>query len=862
MSARPYDSNANLLVDLPNMIQSVAAQRRTGVLTLTHGDGDRRQLAFQGGQLIALGGPTPGFFAKSVVWAQVLPPDQLTQCLNTLGKNVTHVEIADHLVDRKLTTRDGLLDAIDCYIEEAFADAVAWVTPAIDFSAVIPDDPWIAFQMKMGVTINPGSLLLEGLRRVDEMVAIKPLMPDPWDVLILDRAKPLPADLSEDARLVVSGWRDGIIANVLIDRSLLPPFRASAALAQLRRLGLVRSATAEELVVYADAAHSHGRQRDAYGLYRRALVMGLDSPRLHLHIAELAERFGENAVAATSYVNAATALKDPGHAVVLLRNALALTTDRLPALTALLVIYLQLGEKEDSRDLLIEIARLREAQGDLEKAVQAVKQALELGADKVSCASTLARLSAAAGDLDQAALHYELAAHAAQFANRNDEALAAWRALVALKPEHQEYAREFADLLIALDQNDEALTVVREAVRQGGSGGDDVLIPLYEMLARLDPENTSVHDWLARSYTRRRDRDGAVAQLLVVADRQDKDGDPNALAATLERIVDMGSAKPEVWARLARTRARLRQSGLAAAAWCSAIDACLALGNIPQAVDILGEALDGHQTSLPLRVRQAQVASRANHEAAAISAFRIAKDLARGAGEPAVARDMLQHLARLCPDDLIVRIELAEAAHETRDANLDLFYREVVRCAVRSGNHGFAVDFARRRMGTAQGVDALTARSELVELLRRTGDTAGELAEGKILLDLLLEHGAFEQAVQLLSRLVASHNRNADLVLQLADLYQAIDDERQSQRFYRHAVVLLQVDGHLDEARRILDQLQGQFPDDLSLALARQRIDAGQAVDWDALHQEIAADERRRLAGSMGVPTTPVPANG
>lgn len=849
-----------MLVDLPSMIQSIAAQRRSGVLTLSRPEGESRQLCFQGGQLVALGGLPVGFFAKSVVWAQVLPPDQLSPCLASLGKNVTHIQIADHLIDQKFVTRDGLLDSIDCFIEEGFAEAVSWPAPTLAFTTNQSDDPWLVYQTKLGISINPGSLLLEGLRRVDEMVAITPLMPDPWDVLVLDRAKPLPADLSDDAKRVVGGWSEGLIANVLIDRSLLPPFRACAALAQLLRGGLVRPATAEELVVYADAAHSHGRQRDAYGLYRRALAMGMNTPRLHLHLAELAERFGDKAVAATAYITAATALNDPSHAVVLLRNALALSDDRLPALTALLTIYLQQDEKDDARDQLIEIARLRELKGELDLAVQAVKQAQELGADKVSCASTLARLAAAAGDMDQAALQYELAACAAQFASRNEEALEAWRALVSLKPDHLEYARELAELLTALGNEAEAVLVLRDAIRRGATSGDDVLIPLYELLCRLDAKDTPVHDWLAQAYARRRDRDGAAAQLLVVANMHERSGDLNALAATLERIVELGSAKPEIWSRLAQTRTQLRQSGLAAAAWCSAIDASLAQGNTDHTVELLAQALDDNASCLPLRLRQAQVASRANHDAAAVAAFRIAKDLARGSEQPAVARDMLQHLARLRPDDLLIRIELAEAAHDVQDANLDLFLREVVRCAVRTGNLGFAVDFARRRMATAQGVETLAARSELVELLRRTGDTAGELAEGKILLDQFLEHGAFEQAVQFLSRMVASHNRNADLVIQLADLYQAIDDDRQAQRFYRHAVVLLQVDGHLDEARRILDQIQVQVPNDQSITMARKRIDDGQAVDWEAIRLELASDERRRLAGSMGVPATPVPA--
>lgn len=859
MTASTPNHSTSQLVDLAGMIQSIAAQRRGGVLTVTSAEREVRRLGFQGGQLVALAGPSAGFFAKALVWAQVLTPEQLTVCLGKLGKNFTHEQLAEHLLAQNLANRDGLLDAIDCYIEEGFSDAVAFANPRIEFNAELPKEPWFEFQTRLGVSINPGSLLLEGLRRQDELASITGLLPDPWDALILDRAKSPPADLSADARLVIEGWREGLIAHILLDRSLLPPFRASTTLALLLRLGLVRIATTAEVVVQADAAHSHGRHREAYGLYRRAQIMGMDSPRLHLHIAELAERFGENEVAAAAYVTAATALNDPGHAVVLLRNALSLAADRLPALAALLAIYQQLGEHEDAIGLLLEIARLNEVKGDRDQAIQAVRQAQEYGADKVVCASTLARLAAANGDTEQAALQYELAAHAAQFGGRNEEAVASWRALLALKPDNLEYARECSDLMASLGLTDDAVTVLRAAIQRGSNAGDDALIPLHEALARLDTVDSAIHDWLAQAYSRQRDRDGAVAQLLVIADMRERAGNPAALASTLERIVELGGAKAEVWVRLAQVRTTLQQSGLAAAAWCSAIDACVAQGSIKEARALFVPALENHAGYLPLRTRQALVMNRDNDPAGAADAFRAAAHLARGAGQLLTAKEMLQDLARLKPDDLVVRIELAKVARDLKDDDLGLYFREVVRLAARTGNQGLAVDYARRRVATAEGPEALAARSELVELLRRSGDSAGELSEGKTLLDQLLEQGAFEQAVQLLSRLVASHNRNADLMLQLADLFQAMDDERQAQRFYHHVVVLFQVEGRLDEARRVLDQLLVASPDDLAVPLARERIAQGQVIDWEAIRQSLAADERRRLAGTMGVPAPDAP---
>jgi tetratricopeptide (TPR) repeat protein len=189
------------------------------------------------------------------------------------------------------------------------------------------------------------------------------------------------------------------------------------------------------------------------------------------------------------------------------------------------------------------------------------------------------------------------------------------------------------------------------------------------------------------------------------------------------------------------------------------------------------------------------------------------------------------------------------------DPDLDRFYRNVVRSATRTGNFGLAVDFARRRLDTAPNDELVPVRSELVELLRRSGDAAAELAEGRALVDQLLEQGRFEDAVQILSRLVASHNRDADLVVQLADLHHAIDDSRQAHRLYRHAVVLLQADGRTEEALHTLDQLQALKPGDRTISMARERLQQGQAIDWDALRTAIAQQNRQALATT----TTPRP---
>ncbi|HEX3135044.1 MAG TPA: tetratricopeptide repeat protein, partial [Planctomycetota bacterium] len=635
----------------------------------------------------------------------------------------------------------------------------------------------------------------------------------------------------------------------------LAPFRATTALAHLRRIGLVRPATSTELVVHADAAHAHGRHREAYGLYRRALALGVDSARIHLHLGELAERFGENEAAAESYLNAGIQLTDTSSAVIALRNALRLGSNREAPLTHLLAIYTQVDEKDESVRVLMELAALFEERGDLDQAAKAVRQAQELGADPVASSMTLARLAAAEGDPEQAALQLELAAHAAQYAGRNEDAVGAWRQLLGIVPQRCEYARECAELLAGLGREQEAVDILRTNLKHQDPAGsavyEDALVAVYELLARLAPGDTAAHDWLAKAYERRRDREGATQQLRHIAASQERSGNYGALASTLERIVELGGNQTDVLTQLAKVRSKLGQDTAAGEAWVAAADAAIILGALKDARTLVTAGIEAAPGYLPLRVRQAQVASREGDQVVAASAFRAGADLAMGSGQLDAARSLLVQLRRLRPDDLVVRIQLADVTEQLKDPEAERFLRDVVRCAVRGNNQGMGLFYARRRVAHV-GQPGFEARAELVELLRRSGDHAGEMTNGRELLEQLLEHAEFEKAIELLQRLVASNPRNADLVLQLADLYAAVDNPRHASRYYRHAVSLLQVENRVPEALKAIDQLSEMFAGDETIPLARAALEKAQVVDWEAIRASLTQDQRRRLADEIG----------
>src|SRR5690606_2556244 len=98
--------------------------------------------------------------------------------------------------------------------------------------------------------------------------------------------------------------------------------------------------------------------------------------------------------------------------------------------------------------------------------------------------------------------------------------------------------------------------------------------------------------------------------------------------------------------------------------------------------------------------------------------FRAAAGLARGAGQFDVACQMLVQLRKLRPDDLMLRVELADLAAELHDPKLDAILRDLVVFAVRRKDYGIALERARQRVQRAEGPAKLAARDELIELYR------------------------------------------------------------------------------------------------------------------------------------------------
>ena len=189
------------LVGLPELIQTIATQRRSGLLVI-NGRGGQRRLRFANGALIGIAGAAADRFARALVWAGVLGAVAVATTLRELGGAPAPDKLLAHLLAGGRLARDAALDAIDLLIEEEFAVILGWNDRELSFVDQPPPDPWLDAQAALGVSVSASGMLLECLRRQDELKRIEPLLPDPWDVLIREPIEV--AELPPDVAMILS----------------------------------------------------------------------------------------------------------------------------------------------------------------------------------------------------------------------------------------------------------------------------------------------------------------------------------------------------------------------------------------------------------------------------------------------------------------------------------------------------------------------------------------------------------------------------------------------------------------------------------------------------------------------------------
>ncbi|MGE5179426.1 MAG: DUF4388 domain-containing protein [Bacteroidota bacterium] len=220
---------------LPEILQLIAVQQKSGVLKLTAGD-DVAVIFFEGGKVVSTRDrrrnskdPLKPFLVKT---GRLTDP-QLRQ-VETI-ESESRRELTDILLSGNYLTGDQLTRAIEEQVQDTLHQLLTWKTGAYHFSGDARTVPKFA----VNVRLNTEGLLMESMRRIDELSRYKEELSSPAMVLRPKALATPPATMTEAERRVlplVDGLRP---LRDILAQSKLVDFEVYEALHHLLEQGVI-----------------------------------------------------------------------------------------------------------------------------------------------------------------------------------------------------------------------------------------------------------------------------------------------------------------------------------------------------------------------------------------------------------------------------------------------------------------------------------------------------------------------------------------------------------------------------------------------------------------------------------------------
>jgi hypothetical protein len=227
---------------LPEIFQLISAGRKTGTLGIQRDD-DIVMVYFRDGAVIYGYGPRKTFHVgRMLVEKGRITPEQLDESIaeqtrdTAAGKRLGQI-----LIEKRYIDRADLEEVVRRQVEDLIYSLMAWERGSFKFyENQFPTDEEIT------IRLSTENIVLEGLRRLDEMTRLKDCLPDFATVYALVPSEPgRRRDVSLEPEewnilALVNGHRD---INAIVKTSPLEPLETLKRLASLQLAGLVGPAS-------------------------------------------------------------------------------------------------------------------------------------------------------------------------------------------------------------------------------------------------------------------------------------------------------------------------------------------------------------------------------------------------------------------------------------------------------------------------------------------------------------------------------------------------------------------------------------------------------------------------------------------
>ncbi|MBI4601084.1 MAG: PQQ-binding-like beta-propeller repeat protein [Planctomycetes bacterium] len=331
-------------IPLSNILQALLLNNQEGVLTL-EADSLRQRVRIlrQGLRPLSYSADGSDLLKHVLLKLRVLTESQFQNALSTWTPGSSCP--GDFLIARGILTREGVAGDVRHQLENLLLELV--VTPGLkyEFTAEADGSPYEVFSpgdLGQQLVFNANAILMEALRREDEMARIRAEIPSPDEVFVAtDRTRLSSKSLEVDPRCLAAlkPLLDGEhTIGKMVALTPLCSFEVHQAIFKLKQQRLVRALLLDEKKALAEKLRKSLRSDDALDMFRSILLAdpGDDATRLKL-VALLEKKKDCQAELASHYFRLASDAQtgDRAQSKAYLQKSLELAPDNVAALEML-----------------------------------------------------------------------------------------------------------------------------------------------------------------------------------------------------------------------------------------------------------------------------------------------------------------------------------------------------------------------------------------------------------------------------------------------------------------------------------------------------------------------------------------------
>ncbi len=659
------------ILDLPDIFQSLQNKARSGTLKIQNAEGVW-YLYFNTGSIEAV--RTKRFITplgKALLNRGAISEEQLNHALS-LQKLKKH-KLGKILVELGYTKPDLVNKAVHDQVTDEICELLTWTSAQVEFHKGDPPlDIFDPDHFVPGLRLSPTSMVMESARRQDEWRQIQKSIPSLEDIYahnpesLFNFSNSSETQNEREVLASVDGRRN---VHEIVEAVHLHRFDVLQHLVNFIKQADVYPLKPADLVGVAIECEREGKVGKALGLYLRAEELGVVQFDLPKRIAKAYELNGDQKRAVERYEGFAQLCEKedfPEVAAGTYRKILEIQPLKFESRLRLIELLKEIDRHQQAIDHYHFLADYYRKNNLEDQLLDALTEIVSIDPSQEDAYRELAELHRARGDKVHAINYYEELAGYHLEQGQADRAVDCLRQALEVDSECIEARLQLATTLAKSGRTSDAVVEYNNLANSLSSSGVirnqgnwHFLINIYKKIAELDQSNWRARQWLAHAYREKQQTDVALGYFKDLLRIFHSNHDDAQLVDVLQTLSELEPDQLQHLGDRADAHKRLQQPEAAAQALHKLAKRAVMLKKLDLAVGALDDILSSDPFDLGAHTHLAEIFRARNAQEVAYQKYLDVARMARIAHNWNQATDACRIALELNPEAAEIHIELA-----------------------------------------------------------------------------------------------------------------------------------------------------------------------------------------------------------